>query len=145
MSEKRGYPNPNYTEEDVLPGVPLEVNSELILSDELIEFIQKAAALDILSAAVKATGKVDDDLVRAITGTLTDEPMVPKKEADNYWGYYMNAKAEKDKLSKQVAELQQAKAELTEILRQNHVGPFAETAENPDSGSDDLDGQEVPE
>ena len=127
MSEVRGYPNPNYTEQDILP--TCEIKSDLILDDQLIEFIQKAAMFDCLASAIKLTGKVDDDLVKAITGNLSQEEMVPKKEADNYWSYYMRAQQEAKELEEKVASLEHARDELTEILKQNHIGPYAETAE----------------
>ena len=127
MSEKRGYPNPNYTEQDILP--TCEVRSDLILDDQLIEFIQKAAMFDCLASAIKLTGEVDDDLVRAITGNLSQEEMVPKKEADNYWNYYMREQKKTKELEEKVASLEHARKELTEIIKQNHIGPYAETAE----------------
>ena len=129
MSEVRGYPNPNYTEKDILPGVPVEVRSELILDDQLIQYIQKAAMFDCLACAVKLTGEVDDDLVKAITGNLTQEEMVPKKDADNYWNYYMREQKKTKELEEKVASLEHARMELTEIIKQNHIGPYAETTE----------------
>ena len=129
MCEKRGYPNPNYTEEDIMPGIPMEVKSELILDDQLIQFIQKAAMFDCLASAIKLTGEVDDDLVKAITGNLSQEEMVPKKDADNYWSYYMREQKKTKELEEKVASLEHAREELTEIIRQNHIGPYAETSE----------------
>ena len=127
MSEKRGYPNPNYTEQDILP--TCEVRSDLILDDQLIEFIQKTAMFDCLASAIKLTGEVDDDMVRAITGNLSQEEMVPKKEADNYWNYYMREQKKTKELEEKVASLERALDELTEIIKQNHIGPYAETTE----------------
>ena len=129
MCEKRGYPNPNYTEEDIMPGIPMEVKSELILDDQLIQFIQKAAMFDCLASAIKLTGEVDDDLVKAITGNLSQEEMVPKKDADNYWSYYMREQKKTKELEEKVASLERALDELTEIIKQNHIGPYAETSE----------------
>ena len=129
MCEKRGYPNSNYTEEDILPGIPMEVKSELILDDQLIQYIQKAAMFDCLASAVKLTGEVDDDLVKAITGNLSQEEMVPKKDADNYWSYYMREQKKTKELEEKVASLEHAREELTEIIRQNHIGPYAEISE----------------
>ena len=76
MSEKRGYPNPNYNEEDILPGVPLEVKADVMIDDkDYRELVSKAAALDILTADLKrkidyghSYSLVDDDLVLAVTG-----------------------------------------------------------------------------
>lgn len=129
MSEKRGYPNPNYTEQDILPC--LDVKSDLILDDQIIQYIQKAAMFDCLASAVKLTGEVDDDLVKAITGNLTQEEMVPKKDADDYWNYYMQEQKKTKELKEKVASLEHARMELIEILRQNKIGPFAD----PEPGS----------
>lgn len=77
MSEKRGYPNPNYTEKDI--GLePIELNAQICIDDkEYRELCQKAAALDILTADIKSkidTGStnrydlVNDSIVLAVTG-----------------------------------------------------------------------------
>ena len=128
MCEKRGYPNPNYTEQDVLPCV-MEAKGEMILDDHLIELIQKAAMFDCLASAVKLTGEVDEDLVKAITGNLAQEEMVPKKNADSYWDYYMREQKKTKQLEEKVSSLERAREELTEIIKQNRIGPYAETTE----------------
>lgn len=129
MSEVRGYPNPNYTDKDILPGVPVEVRSELIMDDQLIEYIRKSAMFDCLANAVKLTGEVDEDLVKAITGNLAQEEMVPKKDADNYWDYYMREQKKTKQLEEKVSSLERAREELIEIIKQNRIGPYAETTE----------------
>lgn len=128
MSEKRGYPNPNYTEGDIMPGIPMEVRTELLLDDQLVEYIQKASLFDCLANTIRITGKVDDDVVKAITGAIAKEEMVPKKEADNYWRYYMREQDKTKELQEKVAALERARADLIEILRQNKIGEFADEA-----------------
>ena len=136
MSEKRGYPNPNYTEEDILTGKVTEENF-LELAPEIVtintdhyeELVAKAAALDILTSYIQKTGKIDDEIVKAVTGTLAKEPMVPKKEVDEVWSYYNRLNDEKEKLKCKNADLSRANTELKEILRQNHIGPYAEDQE----------------
>ena len=129
MSEKRGYPNPNYTEADVMEGVELkEIKSELILDEQLVEYIQKAAKFDCLANTIRLTGHVDDDVVKAITGTVAKEEMVPKKEADDYWRYFTREQNKTKELQEKVAALERARADLIEILRQNKIGEFAEEA-----------------
>lgn len=128
MSEKRGYPNPNYTEGDILESIPMEVKTELLLDDQLIEFIQKAAMFDCLANTIRITGKVDDDVVKAITGAIAEVEMVPKKDADNYWRYYMREQDKTKELQEKVATLERARADLIEILRQNKIGEFADEA-----------------
>lgn len=128
MSEKRGYPNPNYTEGDILESIPMEVKTELLLDDQLIEFIQKAALFDCLANTIRITGKVDDDVVKAITGAIAEVEMVPKKDADNYWRYYMREQDKTKELQEKVATLERARADLIEILRQNKIGEYADDA-----------------
>ena len=128
MSEKRGYPNPNYTEGDILEAIPMEVRTELLLDDQLVEYIQKAALFDCLANTIRITGKVDDDVVKAITGAIAEVEMVPKKDADNYWRYYMREQDKTKELQEKVATLERARADLIEILRQNKIGEFADEA-----------------
>ena len=76
MSEKRGYPNPNYTEEDILPGAQLEMKAEVMLDDkDYRELVVKAAFFDLITANIKGSidygdhyNDVDTDLVLALTG-----------------------------------------------------------------------------
>jgi len=77
MSEVRGYPNPNYRMQDVCPET-LEMNAQILMDgNEYRELAAKAAALDILTADIKAkidTGStsnydlVNDAIVLAVTG-----------------------------------------------------------------------------
>lgn len=78
---KRGYPNPNYTEEDILHEEEAELNLGVGLvtidADHYEELVSKAAALDILTADIKSKidsstaeyNLVNDSLVMAVTGT----------------------------------------------------------------------------
>jgi len=76
MSEKRGYPNPNYNEEDILPGAPLEVKAEVMIDDkDYRELVLKAGLFDLITANIKAAidyghhySEVDDSFILAITG-----------------------------------------------------------------------------
>ena len=79
MSEKRGYPNPNYNEEDILPGAPLEVKAEVMIDDkDYRELVLKAGLFDLITANIKASidyehhyNDVDDSFIMAITGMDT--------------------------------------------------------------------------
>ena len=134
MSEVRGYPNPNYTEEDLVQQqIPLEAKADISLDETVIispakfeELCSKAAALDILTAHINKTGKVDDDIVFAVTGT-TDIKIQTK--ADDYYKWWCETREERDKLKEKVAQLDHARDELIEILKQNHIGPYADQAE----------------
>ena len=76
MSEKRGYPNPNYTEKDILPEGQLEMKAEVMIDDkDYRELVVKAALFDMITANVKANidynlhyNDVDEDFILAITG-----------------------------------------------------------------------------
>lgn len=133
MSEKIGYPNPNYTEEDIGPA-PMELHEEITAEEIVIispekfeELCSKAAALDILTAHINKTGKVDDDIVFAVTGT-TDIKV--QNKADDYYRWWCETREERDKLKEKVAQLDHARNELIEILKQNHIGPYADQAED---------------
>lgn len=142
---KRGYPNPNYTEEDILTGKVTEENFlELdpglvtVEADHYEELVSKAAALDILTSCIQITGKVDDEIVKAVTGTIAKVEMVPKTEVDEVWGYYHNKISEIDKLKQEIASLTRANGELKEILRQNKIGPYAD---QPEEDKEDNHGE----
>ena len=133
---KRGYPNPNYTEEDILTGkvteeyfLELEPGLVTVEADHYEELVSKAAALDILTGYIQITGKVDDELVKAVTGTIAKVEMVPKKEVDAVWGYYNHKNSEVDKLKQEIASLTRDNRGLREMLRQNKIGPYADQTE----------------
>lgn len=134
---KRGYPNPNYTEEDILTGkvteedfLELETGLVTVEADHYEELVSKAAAHDILTSYIQITRKVDDELVKAVTGTIAKVEMVPKTEVDEVWGYYTHKDEENSKLKQEIASLTRANSELKEILRQNKIGPYAEEEDN---------------
>lgn len=96
MSEKRGYPNPNYTEQDILPGIPLEVNAAITLDDkDYRELVAKAALFDLLTANIKSRidygnhyNDVDSDIVLALTGMdiYKDRKKAEKRAAETEAG-----------------------------------------------------------
>ena len=75
---KRGYPNPNYTEKDVITeeeAILEEVGLVTLPVDHYEMLVSKAAALDIIAADIKANidakksySRVNDSLVMAVTG-----------------------------------------------------------------------------
>lgn len=141
MSEiKRGYPNPNYTENDILTEEEAELLADVGLvtidADHYEELVSKAAALDILTSCIQITGKVDDDIVKAVTGTIAKVDMVPKTEVDEVWGYYTHKTEENSKLKQEIASLTSANSELKEILRQNKIGPYSDQDEEDNHGQD---------
>jgi len=139
---KRGYPNPNYTEEDILTEEEAELLADVGLvtidADHYEELVSKAAAHDILTGYIRITGKVDDEIVKAVTGTIAKVEMVPKTEVDEVWGYYHHKISEIDKLKQEIASLTKANSELKEVLRQNKIGPYAN---QPEEDKEDNHGE----
>ena len=111
MSEKRGYPNPDYTEEDVL-----EVKADVRLDDnEYRELCYKAAALDILAARIKATGKIEEEVVYACTGTNdTDQ----ENDARQYERWYHDESSKNFRLARENEELKEQVLKLQEQVNQ---------------------------
>lgn len=111
MSEKRGYPNPDYTEEDVL-----EVKAALQIDDnEYRELCYKAAALDILAARIKATGKIEEEVVYACTGTNdTDQ----ENDARQYERWYHDESSKNFRLARENEDLKEQVLKLQEQINQ---------------------------
>lgn len=111
MNEKRGYPNPDYTEEDVL-----EVKAALQIDDnEYRELCYKAAALDILAARIKATGKIEEEVVYACTGTNdTDQ----ENDARQYERWYHDESSKNFRLARENEELKAQVLKLQEQVNQ---------------------------
>ena len=120
MCEKRGYPNPNYTDEDIREGLPLEMNAEIMIDDkEYRELVAKAAALDILTARIRATGKIEDEVVYAVTGTSDGEQMTEAKKFSQWWHEELDKTRklteENEKLKDKIDELQERIDAMTPI------------------------------
>ena len=129
MNETIGYPNPNYDPHSI-ETKDIKINTYITLEDsEYRELVVKAAALDILTAQIRATGAVNEDVVMAVTGTHEVQEFVPKSEADSYLNWYMEQKKKADELSKKIASLEHANVELHELLRQNNIGIAQEEKE----------------
>ena len=94
-----------------------------ILNSEYRELVSKATALDILSAAMQRMGKVDDNLVWAVTGANPDKQIKElQAEKDRYWEWYSKEREKAEGLQKQVETLQRKlnETEATiEALRQD--------------------------
>ena len=138
MSEKRGYPNPNYTDEDVM-AEPVEVKEEIMIDEVVVitpdkfeQLCSKAAALDILTAAVSRKGEVNADIVWAVTGASADAVVQDlKKDAAQKLDWYWKEHTKVERMEASIAKLEVKNKELEEILRQNKIGPYADQAEEP--------------
>jgi hypothetical protein len=142
MSEKRGYPNPNYTEEDVSVE-PVEMQEEIMIDETVVispekfeQLCSKAAALDILTSSIQRSGEVKDDIVLAVTGALPNHDIEKlKKENSNNWDYYWKEKQKVEALEAKCSQLETARKELIEILKQNKIGPYADQAEEEEENN----------
>lgn len=122
MSETIGYPNTNYDPHSI-ETKSFDVHTYITLEDnEYRELVAKAAAMDILTAQIRTTGEINETVVRAITGTLEAKELVPKSEADSYFGWYVEKRKVCEEQSKKIAALEHANVELRELLRQNNIG-----------------------
>lgn len=101
----QGYPVPNCPEEAHHEDLPVEITAQIQLDDDKYrELCTKAAALDILTAHINATGKVNDDVVYAVTGTTG----IQSKENDNqYQRWWLDTIAKNEALIKENEELKQ--------------------------------------
>ena len=138
MSEKRGYPNPNYTDEDVM-AEPVEVKEEITIDETVVispdkfeRLCAKAAALDILTAAVSRKGEVNADIVWAVTGASADTVVQNlKKDAAQKLDWYWNEKQKVEKLEARVAQLESTKLSLLKLLLKHNIEPSEESTEEP--------------
>ena len=117
MSEmKRGYPNPNFTDEDVdqepdfgdtgRPGLERNVT---ISQTDLASLMNKAIRFDILKRSFESGGHVDDDVLKCVMGATENEY---KEKYDNYSSKYWNERDKNQKLESQVKELQEKLAQM---------------------------------
>ena len=141
MSEKRGYPNPNYTEDDVTTeeeAILEEVGLVTLPVDHFEMLVSKAAALDILKSDLERRNDVNDDIVRAVTGALTNHELEKlAKDKETYWGYYWKEKEKTESQALKIANLERANNELKELLRQNHIGPYEDAADEEEEKKDE--------
>lgn len=124
MSEKRGYPNPNYTEDDVMTeeeAILEEVGLVTLPVDHYEMLVSKAAALDILTADLKRRGSVNDDIVLAVTGAIPDhEIQEALKDKDQAWGFYWKEKKTVEEQQAKIETLQRKLSQAEEQLNELH-------------------------
>ena len=124
MSEKRGYPNPNYTEDDVMTeeeAILEEVGLVTLPVDHYEMLVSKAAALAILTADLKRRGSVNDDIVLAVTGAIPDhEIQEALKDKDQAWGFYWKEKKTVEEQQAKIETLQRKLSQAEEQLNELH-------------------------
>ena len=105
MSEVRGYPNPNYTEDDIMTEEEMEELGMVYVDlEHYEELVSKAAKFDILAENIHSTGRVDDDVVRAVVN-VTPEEAVQKLSGEKdrawnaYWQEFERSKELREKLA----------------------------------------------
>ena len=124
MNEKRGYPNPNYTEEDVMTeeeAILEEVGLVTLPVDHYEMLVSKAAALDILTADLKRRGSVHDEIVLAVTGAIPDHLIQEAlKDKDQAWGFYWKEKKTVEEQQAKIETLQRKLSQAEEQLNELH-------------------------
>ena len=124
MSEKRGYPTPNYTEDDVMTeeeAILEEVGLVTLPVDHYEMLVSKAAALDILTADLKRRGSVNDDIVLAVTGAIPDhEIQEALKDKDQAWGFYWKEKKTVEEQQAKIETLQRKLSQAEDLLNELH-------------------------
>ena len=97
------------------------------------EMIALVVRFNIMKEDFEKRGDLDKDVFRAVMGATEN---AAKERADQYWTYYSREKERREAIEKRLADMERAHHELTEILRQNKIGPFAEEArkEEGDNG-----------
>ena len=124
MSEKRGYPNPNYTEDDVMTeeeAILEEVGLVTLPVDHYEMLVSKAAALDILTADLKRRGSVHDEIVLAVTGAIPDHLIQEAlKGKDQAWGFYWKEKKTVEEQQAKIETLQRKLSQAEEQLNELH-------------------------
>jgi hypothetical protein len=126
MSEiKRGYPNPNYTDGDILTEEEAELLADVGLvtidADHYEELVSKAAALDILTADLKKRGSVNDEVVWAVTGADPDRGIKDAlKDKDQAWSLYWKAQKRLEELEKELADAKIALQNLEREKEEDH-------------------------
>lgn len=88
----------------------LDMDAQIMIDDgEYRELVRKAKALDILIYTIRTTGHVDEDTVRAVTGTLDAKVNEDLQKYKDWW----HDEADKTRaLEKQVQALKNRIAEL---------------------------------
>ena len=139
MSEKRGYPNPNYTEEDVYPscghcndGYVRDIQAEMVLDDQLIQYIQKASMFDCLVSAIRSMKNVDTDVVQAITGTWD---LKEESEAAKFSQWWREERAKNEELLRENTQLMRDNQKLQEQI--NQLLPAVEEEEASGEGANE--------
>ena len=124
MSEVRGYPNPNYTEDDIMTEEEMEELGMVYVDlEHYEELVSKAAALDILKASLQKSGSVKDDVVLAVTGAALDaEAIELKQTADRYWEQYWAEHQKVETLEKKLVQKEMENRTLADLLKDSDIG-----------------------
>ena len=100
--------------------------------DKYEKMISIVERFTIMKEDFEKRGDLDKDVFRAVMGATEN---AAKERADQYWTYYSREKERREAIEKRLAEMERAHHELTEILRQNKIGPFAEDIGKEEGGN----------
>lgn len=107
----------------------MTVEVPLVKYEEMIALVVR---FNIMKEDFEKRGDLDKDVFRAVMGATEN---AAKERADQYWTYYSREKERREAIEKRLADMERAHHELTEILRQNKIGPFAEEAGKEEGGN----------
>ena len=121
---KRGYPDPDYTIEDIDGKIDIQIDEQVIISPaKFEELCSKAAALDILKASLQRGGKVNEDIVWTVTGANPDRDIdEARKDKEMWWNNYYREKEQKELLQKKVVGLEKQIADLKNMIEYLNTG-----------------------
>ena len=121
---KRGYPDPDYTIEDIDGKLDIQIDEQVIISPaKFEELCSKATALDILKASLQRGGKVNEDIAWAVTGANPDRDVEEvRKDKEMWWNNYWKEKEQKEQLEKKVVGLEKQIADLKNMIEYLKTG-----------------------
>ena len=121
---KRGYPDPDYTIENIDEKINIQIDEQVIISPaKFEELCSKAAALDILKASLQRGGKVNEDIAWAVTGANPDRDVEEvRKDKEMWWNNYWKEKEQKEQLEKKVVGLEKQIADLKNMIEYLKTG-----------------------
>jgi len=123
---KCGYPNPNYTEDDIMTEEAFleETGMVCVDLDHYDQLVTKAAMFDCISSTIKSMGKVEPEVLRALTGTLDPKENAEIEQYRNWWHSEneknTNLVKQNEILREQRDELQRKLSEAEDLLNDLH-------------------------
>ena len=114
MSEKRGYPNPDYMEHDMLE----QINASIMIDDQDYRaMVGKSYAMDLLRTRIEKTGKVEEDVVYALTAASDAQEESEARQYERWWREETSKSSRLDRENKELkAKLQKLEEQINQLL-----------------------------